>query len=97
MKPPKPLNGTQPKFEVALQELEEIVAEMETAELPLEKLIERYERGIALVKVCGEKLTEAEQKVEILTKSKAAAEAAPEKKAKPSKGDGESSSEVSLF
>ena len=44
------------KFEHALAELEKTVQEMESADLPLEKLIERYESGMRLVRVCGEKL-----------------------------------------
>ncbi|PTY01824.1 exodeoxyribonuclease VII small subunit [Verrucomicrobia bacterium LW23] len=43
---------------------------MENAELPLEKLIERYESGMRLVQICSEKLAEAEQKVEILGRSR---------------------------
>lgn len=62
------------KFEVALAELETIVGDMENADLPLEKLIERYEQGMRLVKICGDKLADAEQKVEILTRAKSAAE-----------------------
>lgn len=62
-----------PKFEELLARLEEIVSEMETAELPLDKLLATYEEGMRLVKVCGEKLADAEQKVEVLSKSVAAA------------------------
>jgi exodeoxyribonuclease VII small subunit len=63
-----------PKFEELLARLEEIVSEMETAELPLDKLLATYEEGMRLVKVCGEKLADAEQKVEVLSKSVAAVE-----------------------
>jgi exodeoxyribonuclease VII small subunit len=61
--PPKPI-----KFEAALESLETIVAEMENGELPLDELIARYEEGIRLVKVCHEKLADAEQKIEVVTK-----------------------------
>jgi exodeoxyribonuclease VII small subunit len=57
------------KFEELLGRLEQIVSDMETAELPLEKLLSSYEEGMRLVKVCGDRLTDAEQKVEILSKS----------------------------
>src|SRR5258708_6751675 len=97
MKPAKAASGT--KFESALAELEAIVGEMETADLPLEKLIERYEQGMKLVKLCGDKLSEAEQKVEILTRNQTAEGA--EEKSKPGKsagkGGGTGSTEVSLF
>ena len=64
-----PPSLTTPKFEVALDDLEKIVAEMEDGALPLEQLVERYEEGMRLVKLCQEKLSEAEQKIEVLTRS----------------------------
>lgn len=63
-------SGANVKFEVALAELEKIVGEMESADLALEKLIERYEEGMRLVKICGDKLAEAEQKITVLTQNR---------------------------
>ncbi len=60
------------KFEDLLAQLEQIVSDMENAELPLEKLLAGYEEGMRLVKVCGDRLTDAEQKVEILSRAVAA-------------------------
>ncbi len=60
------------KFEELLARLEQIVADMEAAELPLEKLLASYEEGMRLVKACGDRLTDAEQKVEILSRAVAA-------------------------
>jgi exodeoxyribonuclease VII small subunit len=60
------------KFEVLLARLEQIVSDMENAELPLEKLLENYEEGMRLVKACGDRLADAEQKVEILSRTIAA-------------------------
>ena len=57
------------KFEDLLARLEQIVSDMENAELPLEKLLAGYEEGMALVKACGDRLTDAEQKVEILSRA----------------------------
>jgi exodeoxyribonuclease VII small subunit len=57
------------KFEELLKRLEQIVSDMENAELPLEKLLASYEEGMGLVKVCGERLVDAEQKVEILSRA----------------------------
>ncbi len=57
------------KFEELLGRLEQIVADMENAELPLEKLLASYEEGMRLVKACGDRLTDAEQKVEILARA----------------------------
>src|SRR5471030_3141688 len=57
------------KFEELLGRLELIVGEMENAELPLEKLLASYEEGMRLVKACGDRLADAEQKVEILSRA----------------------------
>jgi exodeoxyribonuclease VII small subunit len=53
-------------FETALARLEHLVDEMEGDKLPLEQLIVAYEEGAKLVKVCQQKLTEAEQKIQII-------------------------------
>jgi exodeoxyribonuclease VII small subunit len=82
------------KFEVALEELETIVGEMENAELPLERLIERYEEGMRLVKICGDKLSEAEQKVEILTQK---APALPTTQESDEDAETETDDEAKLF
>jgi len=74
------------KFENLIARLEQIVAEMENAELPLEKLLESYEEGMRLVKACGDRLADAEQKVEILSRAlsaETAKAAAPAEEAAP--------------
>ena len=43
--------------------LESIVEEMESDELPLDKLLVRYEEGAKLVKACEEKLQSAETRI----------------------------------
>lgn len=54
-------------FEQAIERLEKIVAEMEAAELPLEEVLKKYEEGTRLVRFCGQKLDEAEKKIELLS------------------------------
>jgi exodeoxyribonuclease VII small subunit len=58
-------------FEKAMGRLEAIVEQMETGKLPLDDLIVRYEEGMNLVKVCQERLTSAEQKIEIIARNSA--------------------------
>ena len=58
-------------FEKAMDRLEAIVEQMESGKLPLEDLIVRYEEGMNLVKVCQERLTSAEQKIEIIARNNA--------------------------
>ena len=57
------------KFEEAIEQLETTVEQMENDQLPLDQLILRYEEGMKLVQFCQEKLSEAEQKIEVLTQT----------------------------
>ncbi len=54
-------------FEEALGELEGIVRNLETAQIPLDDSINAYERGISLKKHCETKLREAQAKIEKIT------------------------------
>ena len=56
------------KFEEALKQLEEIVSKLESGELSLEESMTAFEQGTKLCKLCNAKLTEAEKKIEQLTK-----------------------------
>jgi exodeoxyribonuclease VII small subunit len=53
-------------FGEALAELEGIVAALEGGQLELEVSLERYERGVLLLRSLQTKLTEAQQKVTTL-------------------------------
>jgi exodeoxyribonuclease VII small subunit len=65
-------------FEDALKKLEGVVETMESDDLPLEMLLAKYEEGSRLVKICQEKLAEAELKIQQLEK-----DASGEMKLKP--------------
>jgi len=56
-------------LEKSLSDLEAIVEELESGDLPLEKAMKKFEEGIKLTRGCQTALKEAEQKVEILLKS----------------------------
>ncbi len=56
-------------LEKALTDLEGIVEELESGDLPLEKAMKKFEDGIKLTRNCQAALKEAEQKVEILLQS----------------------------
>jgi len=60
----KPIN-----LEKSLAALEDIVEELESGDLPLEKAMKKFEEGIKLTRGAQAALKEAEQKVEILLKS----------------------------
>ncbi len=53
-------------FGQALAELEQIVRALEGGQLELEDGLARYERGVALLRSCQEKLAQAKQKVTML-------------------------------
>lgn len=56
-------------FEAALARLESIVRMLESGNAALDESLSVFEEGIALVKMCNEKLEAAEQKIKILTKA----------------------------
>jgi exodeoxyribonuclease VII small subunit len=56
------------KFEVALEELEQVVEQLESGDLSLEDSLAAFERGVGLIKYCNQKLNEVEKKVEFLLK-----------------------------
>jgi exodeoxyribonuclease VII small subunit len=56
-------------FESSLKELEQIVEQLETGDLPLEHSLELFEQGVKLSRDCQKRLDEAERKVELLLKN----------------------------
>jgi exodeoxyribonuclease VII small subunit len=53
-------------FEQALQELEKIVARMETGELSLEQALATHKRGLELARFCQQRLEAAREQVKVL-------------------------------
>ena len=62
----EPTPNPPPTFEAGLQQLESIVKEMETGELPLERAIALFEQGMKLSEACRKQLEDAETRVEVL-------------------------------
>ena len=60
---------TPPNYQAAIAELEAIVNQMESENLPLEQSLSAYKRGAELLKVCQQSLTEAEQQVKIVSET----------------------------
>jgi exodeoxyribonuclease VII small subunit len=59
--------ATPPKdYESALAEIEAIVTEMESGQLPLDASLAAYKRGAELLHFCRQQLTDAEQQVKIM-------------------------------
>ena len=53
-------------YEDALAELERLVASMEGGQLPLDRLLESYQRGAELLTLCRTRLDAVEQQVKVL-------------------------------
>jgi exodeoxyribonuclease VII small subunit len=68
MPEPAPPKNAPLSFETGLQQLEAIVKEMESGELPLERALELFERGMKLSDACRKQLEEAETRIEVLMK-----------------------------
>ena len=62
-------NRTSQDFESAMLELEALVSKIETGDLSLEDSLKEFEKGIKLSQTCQKALSEAEQRVKILTDS----------------------------
>lgn len=57
-----------PGFEAGLEELERIVKEMESGDLPLERALELFGKGMELSERCRKQLEDAETRVEMLVR-----------------------------
>jgi len=58
-------------FEQSMKQLEQIVAELESSELPLEQAIKKFEEGMELSRFCSQRLEETERKITLLVKDSA--------------------------
>ena len=53
-------------YEAALEELEQLVARLESGQLPLEELLTGYQRGAELLKFCRDRLEKVENQIQVL-------------------------------
>lgn len=53
-------------YEAALTELEQLVAQLESGQLPLDQLMAGYQRGAELLKFCRSKLDAVEQQISVI-------------------------------
>ena len=64
-------------FEACLDELEKVVKELEAGDLPLERSLELFEKGMALSETCRKQLENAETRVEMLIRKEGKLQAEP--------------------
>lgn len=55
-------------FEQSLEQLEKIVAELESGDLTLEESLKKFEEGVKLSHLCSQILDETEKKIVMLVK-----------------------------
>ncbi|MCO4089086.1 MAG: exodeoxyribonuclease VII small subunit [Limnohabitans sp.] len=61
--PAAPLPAT---YEAALSELESLVGQLESGQMPLDQLLSGYQRGAALLAFCRDKLKAVEDQIQVL-------------------------------
>jgi exodeoxyribonuclease VII small subunit len=75
---PKTALESPKNFEQAFAELESIVAQMESGQMPLEASLAAYQRGNFLLQFCQKSLADVEQQVLILNERNQLAQFKPE-------------------
>ena len=67
-KTPSPASAAAPaaSYEEALAELERLISPLESGQLPLDKLLESYQRGAQLLEYCRGRLEAVETQVKVI-------------------------------
>jgi exodeoxyribonuclease VII small subunit len=63
---PTPTEDDKLSYEAALQQLEALVARMDSGQMPLDELLAGYQRGATLLKICRDKLAAVEHQIKLL-------------------------------
>ena len=63
---PKPASTAPTSFEAAQDELEQLVARLESGDMPLAQLLTQYQRGSELLKYCRDRLEQVEGQIKVL-------------------------------
>ncbi|MGJ8673283.1 exodeoxyribonuclease VII small subunit [Rubritalea sp.] len=90
--PKKTLN-----FEASMEELDSIVEQMESDQLPLEELINHYERGAKLLEECESALSVAKKRLETIKKGGTKGSVAPTQQKANSTPSSSDDDEIRLF
>ncbi len=56
-------------YEKAIEELNDIIAQIEESNLPLDKMITLYEKGNELIKYCEKELKKFEEKINVINRN----------------------------
>jgi exodeoxyribonuclease VII small subunit len=82
-------------FEASLEALEQIVRQLESGDLPLEKSLELFEQGIRLSRECQDRLSQAERRIEVLMRDNQGRSVVSA--FEPSQGENNESDDESVF
>jgi exodeoxyribonuclease VII small subunit len=63
---PTPAPTAPASYEAALEELETLVAKLESGQLPLDQLLTGYQRGAELLEFCRSRLQAVENQIKVL-------------------------------
>ncbi|OOG36468.1 exodeoxyribonuclease VII small subunit [Polaromonas sp. A23] len=63
---PTPAPIAPASYEAALEELETLVAKLESGQLPLDQLLTGYQRGAELLEFCRSRLQAVENQIKVL-------------------------------
>jgi exodeoxyribonuclease VII small subunit len=74
---PEEPSPTAETFEASLDALEKVVKELEAGDLPLERSLELFEKGMALSEICRKQLENAETRVEMLIRKEGKLQSEP--------------------
>ena len=66
---PAPTQPDPSSYEAALQELEQLVTQLESGQMPLDQLLQSYQRGTRLLGYCRERLQSVEDQIKLLDDS----------------------------
>ena len=66
-KTPNSSSAESPTFEVAFAELQQVVEQLEAGDLDLDRVVQLFDRGTALVQTCDRLVADAELRVTRLT------------------------------
>ena len=62
--PPGPSEPS--SYEAAVQELEQLVTQVESGQMPLDQLLQSYQRGAELLNYCRQRLQRVEDQIKVL-------------------------------
>ena len=62
----KPKAAEPASYEAALEELEQLVARVESGQMPLDQLLTGYQRGATLLAFCRERLEAVQEQIKVL-------------------------------